>query len=61
MVDIAKARPNYEIEAIARLTVLLQSIPGWARNYTATKDAAEWVVDAATRVGWVASVNNHKL
>jgi hypothetical protein len=36
-----------------RIAILLMSIQGWQRNYTASLDAARWLIAEAERVGWI--------
>jgi len=36
-----------------RLAALLLTLPGWNRNYTASLDAAGWLIREANDVGWV--------
>jgi hypothetical protein len=39
-----------------RVAALLLTLPGWNRNYTATVDAAAWLIHEAARVGWTLAV-----
>jgi hypothetical protein len=49
-----KGEPTEEAQkTIERVAILLMSIPGWNRNYTASLDAAKWVLAEAEKIGWL--------
>ena len=45
-------------QTIERLAALLLTVPGWQRNYTASVDAARWVVSEAEKGGWHPSITD---
>ena len=41
-----------------RLAALILTLPGWNRNYTATTDAAGWLIREAEKVGWRLTISD---
>ena len=54
----AEERDDVREQTIQRLAALLLTVPGWQRNYTATMDAARWMVSESEKIGWVLMVND---